>query len=247
METDEWIVIGAMIFVALVGVFLIQIFLKTRNPVFKNQDNIGKLYLILLVLFLILGALGVIFYGLYENKRSTWWIVPTGVIGFLIVFLVFYLANKRRTVRKKLKDSDGATSAVPVFDTEYENQTEYFFGKGEDTQEAEKQKLGITLLHQKGNFERVLGILRENPSATLDQVILDWEKMPEGSTVEDLATIKQRTADGYREGYRPYYEGAKMTINRDLAFEEVTFTPETEKLRELQEAGYPFDMETYRE
>ena len=83
METDEWIVIGAMIFVVLVGVFLIRFSLSRGKP--------GSLYFVLFTILLILGALGVIFYGLYKNKEPIWWIIPTGVIGFLIIFLVLFM------------------------------------------------------------------------------------------------------------------------------------------------------------
>ena len=91
METDEWIVIGAMIFVALVGVFLIKLSL--------SRITSGSLYVVLFAILLILGALGVILYGLYENKEPIWWIIPTGVIGFLVIFLVLFIVFGNKKTR----------------------------------------------------------------------------------------------------------------------------------------------------
>ena len=87
METDEWIVIGAMIFVALVGVFLVRLSL--------SRNTSSRFYVVLVSILLILGALGVVFYGLYENKEPIWWIIPTGVIGFIVIFLVLFIVFGR--------------------------------------------------------------------------------------------------------------------------------------------------------
>ena len=105
METDEWIVIGAMIFVALVGVFLIKLSL--------SRITSGSLYVVLFAILLILGALGAILYGLYENKEPIWWIIPTGVIGFLVIFLVLFIVFGNKRVYPDIRDKvDGTVTTT---------------------------------------------------------------------------------------------------------------------------------------
>ena len=155
METDEWIVIGAMIFVVLVGVFFILYFRgrkgKSGLSRFPTLEKLRpKIYLILLVLFLILGGLGVIFYGLYENKEPIWWIIPTGVIGFLVIFLVLYLANK---IRKRRRDFSSERNTKAAFESEpasdYESDSE--LGSAESP-----WKRCLCLLHHSDSHQNTL-------------------------------------------------------------------------------------------
>ena len=90
MNTEEIVVIVLISIIAVVWFYLLT----------KESFRLNLEFNIPFVLILIL--LGVIFYGLHENKGSLWWIIPTVVI-LLFLLIIFFLAiyvyrkdNRRR-------------------------------------------------------------------------------------------------------------------------------------------------------
>ena len=49
-------------------------------------------------------------------------------------------------------------------------------------------------------------IVRKNPGISLDKAILCFEKAPDNISLEKFAEEKHRTAVGYRNVYRKYFE-----------------------------------------
>jgi hypothetical protein len=48
-------------------------------------------------------------------------------------------------------------------------------------------------------------LLHKHPTLSLDQAILSFEQAPEGVTLMEFADRKHRTAEGYRQRFRPFF------------------------------------------
>ena len=82
LKTDEVIVIAAGVGLLLFWVILASTLSKFRSPSVS------------ILMLLILGSLGAVFYGIHEDKSNLWWIIPTVVIGLCLIGVV-YLVNRR--------------------------------------------------------------------------------------------------------------------------------------------------------
>jgi uncharacterized membrane protein len=82
LKTDEVIVIAAGAGLLLFWLILASTLSKFRSPSVS------------LLILLILGSLGAVFYGIHEDKSNLWWIIPTVVIGLCLVGVV-YLVSRR--------------------------------------------------------------------------------------------------------------------------------------------------------
>jgi len=58
-------------------------------------------------------------------------------------------------------------------------------------------------------------INKKNPNLTLDAAILIFENAPEGVTLEEYATHKQRNASGYRNVFIPFFHPTHRRLNND--------------------------------
>jgi H+/Cl- antiporter ClcA len=98
LKTDEVIVIAAGAGLLLFWLILASTLSKFRSPSVS------------LLILLILGSLGAVFYGIHEDKSNLWWIIPTVVIGLCLVGVV-YLVSRRR---KGTKFEDPSTKSSQI-------------------------------------------------------------------------------------------------------------------------------------
>jgi hypothetical protein len=82
LKTDEVIVIGA-------GLLLFWLILASTLSKFRSPS-------VSLLILLILGSLGAVFYGIHEDKSNLWWIIPTVVIGLCLVGVVYLVSRRRK-------------------------------------------------------------------------------------------------------------------------------------------------------
>ena len=82
LKTDEVIVIAAGAGLLLFWLILASTLSKFRSPSVS------------LLILLILGSLGAVFYGIHEDKSNLWWIISTVVIGLCLIGVV-YLVSRR--------------------------------------------------------------------------------------------------------------------------------------------------------
>ena len=90
----EIVIITVMAVVAAVWT-LILLFDRTgvsRRPVFSA------------LVLVILGLLGVVFYGIYEDKSNLWWIIPTVGISLITLILVFRIPILRGRQKTQIRN-----------------------------------------------------------------------------------------------------------------------------------------------
>lgn len=105
----EIVIITVMAVVAAVWT-LILLFDRTgvsRRPVFSA------------LVLVILGLLGVVFYGIYEDKSNLWWIIPTVGISLITLILVFRIPFLKRRQNEMFVKNTSLQLKNVIKDEEY--------------------------------------------------------------------------------------------------------------------------------
>ena len=70
--------------------------------------------------------------------------------------------------------------------------------------------VGLLPLSNEQHTRNMFAIIKKShPNITLDEAILMFEKAPKGVSLEEFADQKQRTAEGYRNIFREYFNMSK--------------------------------------
>ena len=114
LKADEVIVIATG-----AGVLLFWLILASTLSTFRSQS-------VSLLILLVLGSLGVVFYGIHEDKSNLWWIIPTVVICLCLIGVVYLVTRRSNSSIQPQTLTNPLANSVVSGEVEFENLPELY-------------------------------------------------------------------------------------------------------------------------